>query len=80
MKQKYVSDPFVRISLRSKEEDSFHTRRKSEGAGVREQKRTSVSLLLTPSSSTIFLLLSLVPLYLPLVTIIIFIAIMLSSN
>ena len=42
MKQKYVSDPFVRISLRSKQEGLYQTRRKSDGANMKELKRTSV--------------------------------------
>ena len=43
MKQKYVSDPFVRISLRSKQEGpNYHMRRKSDDACFKEQKRTSV--------------------------------------
>ena len=42
MKQKYVSDPFVRIRLRPKQEGPYHTRRKSEDTCSKEQKRTSV--------------------------------------
>ncbi len=40
MKQKYVSDPFVRISLHSKQEGPHQPRRKSDIP--KEQKRTSV--------------------------------------
>ena len=40
MKQKYVSDPFVRISLHPKEDTPFQARRKSDS--YKEQKRTSV--------------------------------------
>ncbi|XP_028396464.1 ras GTPase-activating protein 4-like isoform X2 [Dendronephthya gigantea] len=64
MKQKYVSDPFVRISLRPKEEGSnYHTRRKSEGASVRGQKRTSVRKTSCPIWNSSFQLICTTPLH-----------------
>ena len=43
MKQKYVSDPFVRISLCPKQAGpNYHMRRKSDDSCSKEQKRTSV--------------------------------------
>jgi hypothetical protein len=59
MKQKYVSDPFVRISLRPKQEGPLQPRRKSDS--FKDQKRTSVRntaaiSCLTSSSLLLFLL------------------------
>lgn len=42
MKQKYVSDPFVKISLRPKGDGPYTARRRSDGMPYKEQKRTSV--------------------------------------
>ena len=42
MKQKYVSDPFVHVSLTDKRDRSTHCRTKSVGAYTKEQKKTSV--------------------------------------
>jgi hypothetical protein len=42
MKQKHVSDPFVRISLRPKKDGPYEMRRKSDGMNFKEQKQTSV--------------------------------------